>query len=81
MSRATENREEILKIHGAIDLINQRIDTIENNHLAHMQKDIDRIQYILTAVGLGVAEKVDFEGFQKNIRHSVHDHLINHNHK
>ena len=54
MSRATENREEILKIHGAIDLINQRIDTIENNHLAHMQKDIDRILYVLGAVGLVV---------------------------
>ena len=54
----TENREEILKIHGAIDLINQRIDTIENNHLSHMQKDIDRIQYILAAVGLGVAAQV-----------------------
>ena len=60
MSRATENREEILKIHGAIDLINQRIDTIENNHLAHMQKDIDRIQYILTAVGLCAAAQVLF---------------------
>ena len=58
MSRNTENREEILKIHGTIDLINQRIDTIENNHLQHMQKDIDRIQYILTAVGLGVAAQV-----------------------
>ncbi len=58
MSRNTENREEILKIHGAIDLINQRIDTIENNHLSHMQKDIDRIQYILAAVGLGVAAQV-----------------------
>ena len=58
MSRHTENREELLKVHGSIDLINQRIDTIENNHLAHMQKDIDRIQYILTAVGLGVAAQV-----------------------
>ena len=58
MSRNTENREEILKIHWAIDLINQRIDTIENNHLSHMQKDIDRIQYILAAVGLGVAAQV-----------------------
>lgn len=58
MSRATENREEILKIHGAIDLINQRIDTIENNHLAHMQKDIDRIQYVLVAIGLGVGAQV-----------------------
>jgi hypothetical protein len=58
MSRNTENREEILKIHGAIDLINQRIDTIENNHLAHMQKDIDRIQYVLVAIGLGVGAQV-----------------------
>ena len=58
MSRMTENREEILKIHGTIDLINQRIDTIENNHLKHMQKDIDRIQYVLAAVGLGVAAQV-----------------------
>ena len=51
MSRHTENREEILKIHGAIDLINQRIDTIENNHLAHMQKDIDRISKVLYTIG------------------------------
>ena len=58
MSRHTENKEEILKIHGCIDLINQRIDTIENNHLKHMQKDIDRIQYVLAAVGLGVAAQV-----------------------
>ena len=58
MSRNTENREEILKIHGAIDLINQRIDTIENNHLTHIQKDIDRIQYILSAVRLGFAAQV-----------------------
>ena len=58
MSRHTENKEEILKIHGTIDLINQRLDTLENNHLAHMQKDIDRIQYVLTAVGLGVAAQV-----------------------
>ena len=58
MSRMTENRAEILKILGAIDLINQRIDTIETKHLKHMQKDIDRIQYVLAAVGLGVAAQV-----------------------
>ena len=43
MSRATENKEEILKIHGCIDLINQRIDTIENNHLKHIQKSIHKL--------------------------------------
>jgi|TARA_B100000035_G_scaffold279225_1_gene258706 hypothetical protein len=54
MSRHTENREELLKVYGEIDLIKQKIDTLENNHLAHMKKDIDRILYILGAVGLAV---------------------------
>ena len=57
MSRHTENREELLKVHGEIDLIKQKLDTLENNHLAHMKKDIDRILYILGAVGLAIAQK------------------------
>ena len=58
MSRHTENKEENLKIHGCIDLINQRIDTIENNHLKHIQSSIAKIQWIMTAVGLGVLAQV-----------------------
>jgi len=58
MSRQTENKEEIVKIHGCIDLINQRIDTIENNHLAHIQKSVDKINWIITAIGLGVLAQV-----------------------
>ena len=54
MSRHTENREELLKVHGEINLIKQKLDTLENNHLAHIKKDIDRILYILGAVGLAV---------------------------
>ena len=58
MSRHTENKEEILKIHGCIDLINQRIDTIESNHLKHLQKSVDKIQWVITAIGLGVLAQV-----------------------
>jgi len=54
MSRHSENKEEILLIHGAIEKINLKLDTLENNHLAHMKKDIDRIMYVLGAVGLAV---------------------------
>jgi Mg2+ and Co2+ transporter CorA len=54
MSRNTENQTELLKVHGSIDLINQRLDTLENNHLAHIQKDIDRIMYVISAIGLGL---------------------------
>ena len=49
MSRNTENKEEILKVHNRIDLIDQKLDTLENNHLAHMQKDIDRICLLYTS--------------------------------
>ena len=58
MSRHTENKEEILKIYGSIDLINQRIDNIEKNHLKHIQKSIDRIQWVMTAISLGVLAQV-----------------------
>ena len=54
MSRHTENKEELLKVHNRIDLIDQKLETLENNHLAHMQKDIDRIIYIISAIGLGL---------------------------
>ena len=54
MSRNTENKEELLKVHGLIDLINQRLDNLENNHLSHIQKDIDRIMYVISAIGLGL---------------------------
>ena len=58
MSRHTENKEEILKIYGSIDLINQRIDNIQNNHLKHLQKSIYRIQWVMTAISLGVLAQV-----------------------
>ena len=58
MSRHTENKEEILKIYGSIDLINQRIDNIEKNHLKHIQKSVDRIQWVMTAISLGVLAQV-----------------------
>ena len=52
MSRHTENKEELLKVYNSVNLINQRLDTLENNHLKHIQKDIDRIIYVLGAVGI-----------------------------
>jgi len=54
MTRNTENKEELLKVHGSINLINQRLDNLENNHLSHLQKDIDRIMYVISAIGLGL---------------------------
>jgi tetrahydromethanopterin S-methyltransferase subunit G len=54
MTRSTENSQEILKVHNRIDLIDQKLHILETNHLAHIQKDVDRIIYIISAIGLGL---------------------------
>ena len=35
--------EDIRKIDKDVALIKQKLDILENNHLAHIKKDIDRI--------------------------------------
>ncbi len=42
---------EIANIQGEIKLIQQKLDILENNHLSHIQKDIDRINKIMWFVG------------------------------
>ena len=50
MSKLTPKttKEHILHIYNKLDLL-------ENNHLKHMQRDIDRLNYILWAIGFIVA--------------------------
>ena len=54
MEQYKEDRRklEIADVKSDIRVLAQKVDTIENNHLAHIKKDIDRILYILSAVGL-----------------------------
>ena len=49
-----ETDQTIQKLDKEVALIKQKLDVLENNHLAHIKKDIDRILYILGAVGLAV---------------------------
>ena len=46
MSRATENKEEILKIHGEIAVIK----TLLSNHVEHLSDKINTIHKIIWAV-------------------------------
>ena len=49
-----ETNQVVRKLDKDVALIKQKLDILENNHLAHIKKDIDRILYILGAVGLVV---------------------------
>lgn len=49
-----ETDQLVQKLDKEVAIINEKLDTLENNHLAHIKKDIDRILYVLGAVGLAV---------------------------
>jgi hypothetical protein len=57
MKKATTTNEKFIEIDGKIKLIHQKIHTIETNHLKHMQRDIDRILYLICAVGVAVVSQ------------------------
>ena len=47
-----KNELDILELRGEIKVLGQKMDTIKNNDLHHLQKSIDGIQKVLWAVGL-----------------------------
>lgn len=49
-----KNKLEITEMKGDLKLLNQKIHTIETNHLVHLQKDIDKINKVLATVGVMV---------------------------
>ena len=49
-----KNELEILEIRGDIRLLDQKLDTIKNNDLSHIQKSVDGVQKFMWAVGLMV---------------------------
>ena len=51
LKTSQENKEAIIRLEGELKLVHQKIDTKENNHLQHMQKDIDRISKVLYTIG------------------------------
>jgi hypothetical protein len=61
MAKTTQNREDILKIKGEIQLIHQKLD----NHITHMSSKIDTIFKIVWTVSfmvLGLILKAVYSG-------------------
>jgi|TARA_R110000787_G_scaffold3922_11_gene15239 hypothetical protein len=63
-----KNELEILELRGDLKLLDQKLDTIKNNDLSHIQKSLDNAQKFMWAVGfmvlghLGVAVKTALWG-------------------
>lgn len=54
------NKESIIKIQGELKLLHHKINTIETNHLKHIQDDISKIIKILISIGLFVCMQFFF---------------------
>ena len=48
------NKEAIIRIEGDIKLIHQKIDTLEDNHLYHVEKDIRQLKTFIWFIGTTV---------------------------
>jgi len=48
------NKEAIIEIKGELKLINQKIDTLKDNHLWHIEKDIRRVFTFIWFIGTTV---------------------------
>ena len=57
-SISQQNKEAIIELKGELKLVHQKIHTIENNHLAHKQKDIDRISKVLYTIGFMILGQI-----------------------
>jgi hypothetical protein len=63
-----KNELAIIELHGEIRLLGQKLDTIKDNDIAHLQKSIDGVQKVMWTVGvlvlghLGVAIKTALWG-------------------
>ena len=48
------NKEAIIRIEGDIKLIHQKIDTLKDNHLYHVEKDIRQLKTFIWSIGTTV---------------------------
>ena len=51
---------EIERINTEVQLCKQKLDIIENNHLAHIQRDLDRLYKVIWVVGMMVFSQLLF---------------------
>jgi hypothetical protein len=59
-TQSQKNAQEIIKLQGEVRLVNQKMDTLINNHLAHLDTRINNINKILWLVLiLGITSLAD----------------------
>ena len=50
VDQAQKNKEDIIEIRGELRLINQKLDTLVDNHIWHINRDLSNITKIIITV-------------------------------
>tara|TARA_R100001082_G_C4245492_1_gene109230 strand:+ start:320 stop:529 length:210 start_codon:yes stop_codon:yes gene_type:complete len=49
-TQSQKNSQDIIKLQGEMKLLHQKIDTIKNNHLAHLDQKINNIYKMIWVI-------------------------------
>jgi hypothetical protein len=49
-----ENREAIIRIEGKLELMDQKLNTLKDNHLYHVEKDMRQLKALVWFIGTTV---------------------------
>ena len=49
-TQSQKNSEEIIKLQGEVKLIHQKLTTIKDNHLAHLEQKVDNVYKFLWVI-------------------------------
>jgi hypothetical protein len=60
MPAEQSNKEMIIELRGEIKLIHQKIDTLKDNHLFHIEKDMRQLRGLVWFIGTTVFAQMLF---------------------
>ena len=49
-----ENREAIIRIEGKLELLDQKMNTLKDNHLTHIERDMRQLRGLVWFIGTTV---------------------------
>ena len=55
-----ENREAIIRIEGKLELLDQKMNTLKDNHLTHIERDMRQLRGLVWFIGTTVFAQMLF---------------------
>ena len=60
MDQSQQNREAIIRIEGKLELMDNKLNTLKDNHLFHIEKDMRQLRSLVWTIGITVFAQMLF---------------------